>query len=227
MPESGLFKSGDAFEPVGVNRRAGSYIVLDEPIESDAPEIRDDLRPYASWGLSPFRYRDNDEGRFPGFQSTASLQTCLSPANPRIVTSTSPRSGSHSKFTIARRNLWSIIHPVSNIPVRAGAAREALRSHAYRWSSGMRPRTKPSEGTSCCEEPSLPSEIPDAYSEPTANAPAQSIHEHSGSRTAGTQNRPANGSKTGTPRTRLRWRTVTGIRADPLHYPLGVAATTR
>jgi hypothetical protein len=48
MPESGLFKSGEAFEPVGVDRRAGSYIVLDEPVESDAPKIRDDLHPYAS-----------------------------------------------------------------------------------------------------------------------------------------------------------------------------------
>ena len=48
MPESGLFKSREAFEPVGVDRRAGNYIVLDEPNKSDTPEIRDDLHPYAS-----------------------------------------------------------------------------------------------------------------------------------------------------------------------------------
>src|SRR5271156_4544560 len=85
MPESGLFKFREAFEPVGVDRRAGNYIVLDEPNKSDTPEIRDDLHPYASRGLSPSLYRDHDEGRFPAFQLTASLQTGLSPANPGIV----------------------------------------------------------------------------------------------------------------------------------------------
>ena len=41
-------------------------------------------------------------------------------------------------------------------------------------------------GTARVGERGLQSAIPDADSEHTANAPVQSIHEHSGSRTAGT-----------------------------------------
>ena len=68
----------------------------------------------------------------------------------------------------------------------------------------------------------------DAYREHPANALAQSIQEHSGSRTAGALALPANGAKAGTPG--MRCRTVTGIHADSseiarrgthLHYPLG------
>ena len=104
--------------------------------------------------------------------------------------------------------------PSRNIPDRADAAKEAPRCRAYRWSSSTQPRTNPSVGASCCEEPSPPSAIPGTDSQHTASASAQSIRGHCGSRTAGTQNRPANGSQTGTPGTPLRWRTVTGIRAD-------------
>ena len=103
--------------------------------------------------------------------------------------------------------------PSRNIPNRADAAKEAPRCRAYRWSSGMPPRTKPSEGASSCEGPSLPSAIPDADSEHTASVPVQPIRVHSGCRTVDTQNRPANGRQPGTPGTQLRWQTVTGTRS--------------
>jgi len=77
----------------------------------------------------------------------------------------------------------------------------------------MPPRTKPSEGASSCEGPSLPSAIPDADSEHTASVPVQPIRVHSGCRTVDTQNRPANGRQPGTPGTQLRWQTVTGTRS--------------
>jgi len=89
----------------------------------------------------------------------------------------------------------------------------------------MPPRTKPSEGASSCEGPSLPSAIPDADSEHTASVPVQPIRVHSGCRTVDTQNRPANGRQPGTPGTPLRWQTVTGTRSGssemlgvPRHY---------
>jgi len=100
-----------------------------------------------------------------------------------------------------------------NIPSRVGAAKEAPRCRAYRWSSDRRPRTRPSVGALCCGGLCPPSAIPDADSEHTASVPAQLIREHSGSRTADTQNRPANGRRPDRPGTPLRWRTVTGIRA--------------
>jgi hypothetical protein len=102
--------------------------------------------------------------------------------------------------------------PSRNIPNRADAAKEAPRCRAYR-SSGTQPRTKPSEGASSCEGPSLPSAIPDADSEHTASVPVQPIRVHSGCRTVDTQNRPANGRQPGTSGTQLQWRTVTGTRA--------------
>ena len=86
------------------------------------------------------------------------------------------------------------VHPLGPTragPGRAGAAREALRCRAYRWSSGTRPRTKLSVGASCCEGLSPPSAIPGADSLHTASVSVQSIREHFGSRTADTQNRPA------------------------------------
>jgi hypothetical protein len=104
--------------------------------------------------------------------------------------------------------------PSRNIPDRVDAAKEAPRCRAYRWSSGTQPKTKLSEGASYCEGPSLPSPISDADSEHIASVPAQSVREHSGSRTADTQNRPANGRQSDIPGTPLPWRTVSGIRAS-------------
>ena len=114
--------------------------------------------------------------------------------------------------------------PSRNIPGRADAAKEAPIYRAYRWSSGTQPRTKPSVGALCCEALCPPSAIPGADSEHTADVPAQSIREHSGSRTADTQNRPANGRQTDTLDTPLQWRTVTGIRAGSSEM-LGAART--
>lgn len=48
MPESGLFKAGEALEPVRVDRGTGSHIALDELIESGALEVWDDRHPYPS-----------------------------------------------------------------------------------------------------------------------------------------------------------------------------------
>src|SRR5664280_1550136 len=85
MPASDLFKSREAFEPVGADRGAGSHIVLDKRIESDALEVWDDSHPYTTWSSSPLLHCDDDESSFSAFQLTASPQTGLSPTNPGIV----------------------------------------------------------------------------------------------------------------------------------------------
>ena len=103
--------------------------------------------------------------------------------------------------------------PSRNIPDRADAAKEGPRCRAYRWSSGTRPRTKSSVGASYCEALSPPSAIPGDDKQHTASVSAQLIREHFGSRTAGTQNRPAIGRQPSMTGTRLRSRTVTEIRA--------------
>jgi len=59
--------------------------LLDERIQSDALEVRDDSHPHTARGSSPLLYGNYDESRFSAFQLTATPQTGLSPANPRIV----------------------------------------------------------------------------------------------------------------------------------------------
>src|SRR5712672_3035155 len=59
---------------------------------------------------------------------------------------------------------------------QAGAAKEAPRSHAYRWSSDKQPRTRPSGGSCCYEGLSAPSPKLGADSRCIASVSVSPIH---------------------------------------------------
>src|SRR6266478_9764114 len=74
---------------------------------------------------------------------------------------------------------------------QAGAAKEAPRSHAYRWSSDKQPRTRPSGESWCYEGLSAPSPKLGADSRCTASVSVSPIHKHFGCRIEDTQTHPA------------------------------------
>ena len=47
MPEAHLLKTGEAFETVRVDGRAGSHILLDKSLQGNALEVRDDRHAYS------------------------------------------------------------------------------------------------------------------------------------------------------------------------------------
>src|SRR6266404_7556358 len=96
---------------------------------------------------------------------------------------------------------------------QAGAAKEAPRSHAYRWSSDKQPRTRPSGGSWCYEGLSAPSPKLGAGSRCIASVSVSPIHTPSGCRIEDTQTHPATGRRPGIFDKPLRWRTATEIRA--------------
>src|SRR6516165_5656357 len=96
---------------------------------------------------------------------------------------------------------------------QAGAAKEAPRSHAYRWSSDKQPRTRPSGGSWCYEGWSAPSPKLGADSQCIANVSVSPIHKHFGCYIEDTQTHPASGRRPGIFDKRLQWRTATEIRA--------------
>src|SRR5207302_1312004 len=63
---------------------------------------------------------------------------------------------------------------------QAGAAKEAPRYHAYRWSSDKQPRTRPSGGSWCYEGLSAPSPKLGADSRCIASVSVSPIHKHFG-----------------------------------------------
>src|SRR5258705_4527148 len=77
---------------------------------------------------------------------------------------------------------------------QAGAAKEAPRSHAYRWSSDKQPRTRPSGGSWCYEGLSAPSPKLGADSRCIASVSVSPIHKRFGCRIEDTQTHPASDS---------------------------------
>src|SRR6202047_2827314 len=96
---------------------------------------------------------------------------------------------------------------------QVGAAKEAPRSHAYRWSSDKQPRTRPSGGSWCYEGWSAPSPKLGADIRCIASVSVSPIHKHFGCRSEDTQTHPATGRRPGIFDKPLRWRTATEIRA--------------
>src|ERR1700732_2936740 len=96
---------------------------------------------------------------------------------------------------------------------QVGAAKEAPRSHAYRWSSDKQPRTRPSGGSWCYEGWSAPSPKLGADIRCIASVSVSPIHKHFGCRSEDTQTHPATGRRPGIFGKPLRWRTATEIRA--------------
>jgi hypothetical protein len=91
---------------------------------------------------------------------------------------------------------------------QAGAAKEAPRSHAYRWSSDKQPRTRPSGGSWCYEGLSAPSLKLGADGRCIANVSVSPIHKHFGSRIEDTQTHSASGRRPGIFDKLLQWRTA-------------------
>jgi hypothetical protein len=113
MPEAGLFKAGEAFQAVRVNNGTRGQVLVQKSEERRAPEIRDDGHADAPAPAASFLHGHQNQCGFPAFQLAAAPQASLRASHQVSSTSTSPHSDSRSKFTIARRNLWSIIQAVS------------------------------------------------------------------------------------------------------------------
>src|SRR4029077_14728322 len=94
-----------------------------------------------------------------------------------------------------------------------GAAKEAPRSHAYRWSSDKQSRTRPSGGSWCYEGLSAPSPKLGADSRCIASVSVSPIHKHFGCRIEDTQTHSASDRRPGIFDKPLHWRTATEIRA--------------
>src|SRR5260370_23676734 len=108
---------------------------------------------------------------------------------------------------------------------QTGAAKEAPRSRAYRWSSSRQPKTRPSAASLCYGGWSARSPKFGAGNRHIASVSVSPIHKHSGFRIEDTQNHPASGRRPNIFDKPLRWRTVTEIRArfsetsgEPPHY---------
>src|SRR6516225_1577136 len=82
-----------------------------------------------------------------------------------------------------------------SVAAQAGAAKEAPRSHAYRWSSDKQPRTRPSGGSWCYEGWSAPSPKLGADTQCIASVSVSPIHKHFGCRIEDTQTHPASGRR--------------------------------
>jgi len=59
--------------------------LLDERIQGDALEVRDNRHPHTPGSLSPLLNSNDDQGRFPAFELTASTQTGLRASDPGLV----------------------------------------------------------------------------------------------------------------------------------------------
>jgi hypothetical protein len=109
---------------------------------------------------------------------------------------------------------------------QTGAAKEAPRSHAYRWSSDKQPRTRPSGGSWCYEGSSAPSRKVGGDSRCIASVSVSPIHKHFGRRIEDTQIHPASGRRLGIFDKLLRWKTATEIRARFSEVGRGTPYTT-
>ena len=96
---------------------------------------------------------------------------------------------------------------------QAGAAKEAPRPRAYRWSSSRPPKTRPSAASLCYEGLSAQSPKFGAGNRHIANGSVSAIHKPHGLRIEDIQNHPASGRRPSIFDKPLRWRTATEIRA--------------
>ena len=113
MLETDPFQALKAFQPIGVNGRSRRYVLHEEAVDGVGREVGDDPHAEAPRSLSPLLDCHTHECRPTPLELAASSDTRLGSTHHVSSISTSPRSGSRVRLTIARRSLWSIIQAVS------------------------------------------------------------------------------------------------------------------
>lgn len=111
--EPSVLQAAEAREAVSVYRGTRSHILLQEAGQRCAFEIGDHRHAAATGGTPAFLHRHEYQRRFPTPELTAALQTCLRTPNPGLVYFYFSPQWFAVRLTMARRNLWSIIHAVS------------------------------------------------------------------------------------------------------------------
>jgi len=113
MLETDPFQALKAFQPIGVNGRSRRYVLHEEAVDGVGREVGDDPHAEAPRSLCPLLDCHKHECRPTPLELAASSDTAWVPPTHVSSISTSPRSGSRVRLTIARRSLWSIIQAIS------------------------------------------------------------------------------------------------------------------